>query len=502
MGSEKHFKTSWILCVVTCVISLAGISVNVWADTEKMLMTFEEFQDDDTAEISDYYPGVSFESVQSGWEWIAADVTTNGYNASSWPTGQQWNGGYYWLYGYVWAWTGSSGKTGKIVFDNSYTFSVEIGYTSRAFITLTAYDADGNPIDEDNGEANLRLPDGAGNQDGPGILSVTAPGGESIHSVIIDCEENSWVIDNVRLGVKLDVVKFDDVDTCISPDSSDPNLMYTIGISSKYRNHTNITIEDKLPREVSFDHADPNTGTFNWITNTYTWYLDELEGYDPNDPLGPSDPNTYFYLYTQVNYMAEPMSEIINTVTVESDQWDAYAEEKTQICCWGGDVIYVDRNSPGYTQIGVDWASAYQDLQDAIARAKKDCATIIKIADGSYYPSNESSEYPEDDTFEIPDGVSVYGGYAGWGAADPDKCDPNRFPTILSGYVDESTNNNTVVTMGNNSLLSGVTVEGGDLHGINGSDVSSTVENCVIKDNVQEGINCEDGDLTERVSLS
>lgn len=91
MGIEKHFQESWILFVAIFCALLTGISVNALADTEKLLMTFEEFYGADGNEIDGYYPGVSFESTQSGWEWIAADITTPGkYNASSWPTGESW----------------------------------------------------------------------------------------------------------------------------------------------------------------------------------------------------------------------------------------------------------------------------------------------------------------------------------------------------------------------------------------------------------------------------
>lgn len=157
-------------------------------------------------------------------------------------------------------------------------------------------------------------------------------------------------------------------------------------------------------------------------------------------------------------------------------------------------MIYVDRNAPGYVQTGTSWMHAYQDLQNALMRAKKGCKNSIHMADGVYNPSDEFSENPTGDTFEIPAGVSVYGGYAGWGAADPDKCDPNRFHTILSGYVDESTNNNTVVTMGNYSLLDGLTVEEGYFRAIFGDETSFIIKRCVVKNNTQKGIESEDSD--------
>ncbi len=90
--------------------------------------------------------------------------------------------------------------------------------------------------------------------------------------------------------------------------------------------------------------------------------------------------------------------------------------------------VYVDRDAPGTVQNGTCWAYAYQDLQDALARAARGCGSEIRVADGVYGSGDNYS-----DSFTLPEGGSVYGGYAGYGTADPDARDPKRYQTILSG---------------------------------------------------------------------
>jgi hypothetical protein len=310
--------------------------------------------------------------------------------------------------------------------------------------------------------------------------------------------ESEFGYDIVTIGARkspltFDLRKVDDVNElseCVSPEDGEPDVTYTISMASKYRDHTNIFIVDHLPKEADFYRAVPDTGTYDLLTHTYTWYLDELAGYDPNDPNGPSDPNTYFTLTVRVSDRSEPLNWMVNEVIVESDQWDGYTRERTPICCWGGEVIYVDCHAPGTVQNGTCWAYAYRDLQRALMRAERGCGSIIKVADGVYGPGDSSG-----DTFKIPEGVFVYGGYAGYGAADPDTRDWKKYRTILSGYVDESTRNNTVVTMGDNSLLDGVIVEEG-VRGIYGDNADFQVVKCIIRENEERGIHCEGGNTS------
>lgn len=269
---------------------------------------------------------------------------------------------------------------------------------------------------------------------------------------------------------------------------------YTITYRPGFYDEPNVVIIDYLPWGVDFISAYPDDPNWCYYTerpvHTYTWELGDVPGYDPNDPLAPPDPNYYFELTVRVNQWANPSGILYNKVTAESDLSYNEDDEITPVCCWNSGIIYVDRYAPG-AKTGIDWENAYTDLQDAIERALEGCGSEIWIADGVYRPGKT-----EDNTFGIPDDVEVYGGYAGYGATDPNERDWKKYKTILSGYVNETTKNNSVVTMGNDSLLDGVTVEKGGYYGIfsNGDDFS--IENSLIENNYQKGIYCNNGNST------
>jgi uncharacterized repeat protein (TIGR01451 family) len=281
-----------------------------------------------------------------------------------------------------------------------------------------------------------------------------------------------------------------------NPHSVEPGdyITYLISLRSKDENsHSNVYVTDTLPNEVMYYSAEGG-GSYNMFSHTYTWEIGNVEGYDPNDP---SDPNTYVELTVQVTNWAEPTSLIVNKVEVESDTSYVRRTEETLVACWGGNIIYVDAGRDGVT--GTSWYDAYNDLQRALSRAdacdEPGHEHQIWIANGTYKPGDD----PVDDTFEIPDVVEVYGGFAGWGASDPNERDWKRYKTTLSGYIGEGPEgpqrNETVVTMGDYSLLDGVTVKEAGLRGIEANNVSSTITSCVIKENNQRGIYCENGDL-------
>jgi parallel beta-helix repeat protein/predicted outer membrane repeat protein len=117
-----------------------------------------------------------------------------------------------------------------------------------------------------------------------------------------------------------------------------------------------------------------------------------------------------------------------------------------------GKIIYVDDDAP-LTGEGTSWDNAYCCLQVALAEAA--VGDEIHVADGIYKPDRrlekagrlgfritESSSRLE--TFQLLSGVTIKGGYAGVGAADPDARDINLYETILSGdlAVNDVDNNN------------------------------------------------------------
>ncbi|KPK77651.1 MAG: hypothetical protein AMJ79_02605, partial [Phycisphaerae bacterium SM23_30] len=144
-----------------------------------------------------------------------------------------------------------------------------------------------------------------------------------------------------------------------------------------------------------------------------------------------------------------------------------------------GQIIYVDDDAaPGGN--GQSWATAFKYLQDAL-----DAATSgeIWVAEGIYKPDQGGGQTSGDRfaTFQLINGVGLYGGYAGYGTPNPYDYDPSAYETILSGdlngndivvlntkdlYYEETRYDNsyTVVTgtgTDETSILDGFTITGG-----------------------------------------
>jgi parallel beta-helix repeat protein len=139
-----------------------------------------------------------------------------------------------------------------------------------------------------------------------------------------------------------------------------------------------------------------------------------------------------------------------------------------------GNHIYVDVDATAGNNNGTSWNDAFTDLQDALEVSVKCNVSNIWVAEGTYrpsaYPANCGNCLSDrDNTFLLPDGVAVYGGFAG--TEDPATFDlANRDftanETILSGDIgtlgDDSDNVHHVVLSANaTTRLDGFTVTGG-----------------------------------------
>ncbi|MCZ6834348.1 MAG: right-handed parallel beta-helix repeat-containing protein [Planctomycetota bacterium] len=118
---------------------------------------------------------------------------------------------------------------------------------------------------------------------------------------------------------------------------------------------------------------------------------------------------------------------------------------------------------------GLAWASAYHDLQDALDEARKPGSVIteIRIGGGLYKPDRGTGDL--DTLFEMISGVSIFGGYAGLGAADPEARDPELHETELSGDlldndsiddINNSRDDNTKQTMLAQDVGPGTIIDG------------------------------------------
>jgi len=172
-----------------------------------------------------------------------------------------------------------------------------------------------------------------------------------------------------------------------------------------------------------------------------------------------------------------------------------------------GDVIYVDADAP-LGGNGGSWNSPYTFLQDALAVVQP--GDEIRVGGGIYHPDrNASVPGGTGDRlafFGLPEGVSILGGFAGFGSMTPNARDPRLFETVLSGdlagndqpgFINREENSLNVAVAdhtGATTLLDGLTIAGGyaDKSGeprfdsgagvwIAGTDV--TLRNCLLGDN-------------------
>jgi hypothetical protein len=147
-----------------------------------------------------------------------------------------------------------------------------------------------------------------------------------------------------------------------------------------------------------------------------------------------------------------------------------------------GEIIYVDAANAAVDPDGGSWATAYASLQNAIASVNSS-PTQIWVREGVYHPDEGAQISPGDRTvaFDLPDGVAIYGGFAGTESYEEfDRRDPRQYVTILSGDLndDDATagngeNSYHVVTSLNNpvdTILDGFVISGGNAD--NAADVN------------------------------
>jgi len=162
-------------------------------------------------------------------------------------------------------------------------------------------------------------------------------------------------------------------------------------------------------------------------------------------------------------------------------------------------VWHVDLGATGAGD-GTSWQDAFTSVQDAL-----DIATSggdeIWVAAGLYHPTQQvGGEGERFRTFQLRNGVALYGGFAGV-EADLEQRDPQANPTILSGdigVVDDAADNCYHVfyhpagsDLDATAILDGFIVEDGNADGLMGDsrraggmfnrDASPTIANCVFR---------------------
>ena len=157
---------------------------------------------------------------------------------------------------------------------------------------------------------------------------------------------------------------------------------------------------------------------------------------------------------------------------------------------------YVDANAPGLTQDGSSWEFAYKDLQAVLTKPTLVSGDTVKVADGTYKPTAGTDRSV---SFNLVNGIGVFGGYAGYGAGDPEARDTILNATILSGDIgtvgtktDNSYHVVTATSVSSSSVIDGVSItlgyaDGSSIIRYGGgmlvNSASPTLSNCTFVNN-------------------
>jgi len=133
---------------------------------------------------------------------------------------------------------------------------------------------------------------------------------------------------------------------------------------------------------------------------------------------------------------------------------------------------FVDADAIGGADDGSSWADAFRRLDDALDAAGP--GDEIWVADGTYVPGRGSLDRRS--TFLLPDGVALYGGFAGTETSRGER-DPEGRPTVLSGDLrgddgggfrhdgDNALNVVRIEHVGPGTVLDGFVLAGGNANG-------------------------------------
>lgn len=314
--------------------------------------------------------------------------------------------------------------------------------------------------------------------------------------VLLDTETNGGIESPAGVAVggwyktpSLTLVKDnnDSNNNCVWPwnEVEENCLVFDISWDSNGFSDTNVVVIEQLPQELDYDSSIPE-GDYNEFDKTVKWNIGNISA-------GASG---CVVLKTKVNEWARPCGTITNTAIMEGDTYLNEADCNVNVCPWGGEIIYVDKDANGFNN-GTDWQNAYKDLQDALTQAKSNCAAItaIWVSAGTYKPVGSIyEENYQNKSFELIDGVGLIGHFAGneSSTAERNFADANN-ETVLEGQIGQYYYNavyKVVIAANiNSAMVDGFTIKGSYSYGgiyLDNSDIS--IVNCKFKNNNSSGL--------------
>ena len=315
--------------------------------------------------------------------------------------------------------------------------------------------------------------------------------------------------------------KDDDLDDEDPSDCREPGqqLTYTIYYTNDHdETLENAFIIDWLPQDVRYPEGDwtfgydPNASPpivlyppdpgYDGATHSYAWALDTI---DPNASGSVqlsiivndvAAPGTYLHNLAQLygEFLITDPNDPNSLVTEVRLVTRASSIRRFAVYITPPQTLFVDETAVNSAQTGVDWPNAFLTLQDAIACAEAAVCGEVKsiyVAQGTY--SGDS----EDDSFDLTSlpGISLYGGFKTGGCPFEER-GPDKYKTILTGRIDDTRRTDTVVVIGNNTLLSGFTITESAEYGVYGSQVDFVLEQCRIDGHDNYGVRAINGNVS------
>jgi len=245
-----------------------------------------------------------------------------------------------------------------------------------------------------------------------GLANCTFTGNRAPYSATIDCEH--WEKTNYLKAINS--ILWDGGDE-VSALLSDVQITFS-DIQGGWEGQGNINLDPCFVQPGHWDdNGTPDTDHDDfWINGDYHLL--------PGSPcINAGDPN----------YIAEPNeTDLDGRPRVIGGRIDMGAYEFR-----APRTLYVDDDATGANN-GSSWVDAYKYLQDALAVAKS--GDEIRVAQGIYRPDRSSAEPngtgDRTATFQLINGVTLKGGYAGFGQPYPNVRNIDAYKTILSGDLD------------------------------------------------------------------
>jgi len=198
----------------------------------------------------------------------------------------------------------------------------------------------------------------------------------------------------------------DNVSDCVNSSTTAANSYFNYNICySAGEDIDDVNVVANLPSYVDYNSCTGG-GTYNSSSHKIVWDLGDLDANDTG----------CFTVSVRVAKNAIQGGTLTNTVKMYSgDTRLKTARKNTTVCCVY-DTVFVDASAADGGD-GLSWDTAYNDLQTALTNVNAGlhgCADKIFVAAGTYYPTDINDSEYWNATFQLVDGVNIYGHFEGW----------------------------------------------------------------------------------------